>query len=121
MLLSEIKGIGKAKEGCLNKLNIFSKGDLLSHFPKRYEDRRICRSLKDYLMKQDNEQFPVEVKVLGYDFLYARGKRVLKIVISDGFMRASLICFNRDFLKTAMEEEKDYIVFGDFQYKYGEL
>ncbi|MDH4128134.1 MAG: ATP-dependent DNA helicase RecG, partial [Spirochaetota bacterium] len=57
----------------------------------------------------------------GYDFLYARGKRVLKIVISDGFMRASLICFNRDFLKTAMEEEKDYIVFGDFQYKYGEL
>ena len=34
-----IKGIGEKKALALNKLGVFSLFDLISHFPRRYEDR----------------------------------------------------------------------------------
>ncbi len=120
MTLASIKGVGVRKLAYLAKLNIIKISDLLTHFPRTYEDRRECRFLKDYLI-DDNKKHPVEVEVLGYDYIFARNKKILKIIISDGFMRASLICFNRDFLKDILKENDKYIIFGDFQYKYGEL
>ena len=34
-----IKGIGEKKAQALNKLGVFSLYDLISYFPRRYEDR----------------------------------------------------------------------------------
>ncbi len=120
MSLIDLNGVGESRLALLNKLNIYSIGDLLSHFPKKYEDRQRCRPLKD-LLEDNDEQYPVEVKVLGYDYFYANKKKVLKVVVTDGFLRASLICFNRDFMKNVLEEGKEYVLFGDFQYRYGEV
>ncbi len=120
MNLTDLAGVGKMKAGYLSKLNINSIGDLLSHFPRRYEDRRQCRSFLE-LIQNTEQQFPVAVKVLGYDYIIGKGKKTLKIIVSDGANRASLACFNRDYLKDKLEEGKDYIIFGEFQYKYNEI
>ncbi len=120
MDLLKLQGVGKKNLQYLNKLNIFTIADLLTHFPKRYEDRRSCRSFSDIIQNPD-KKFPVQVKILGYDYFFANGKKNLKIIVSDGNIRASLICFNRDFLKSSLEEGKEYIIFGDFEYKYNEL
>ena len=40
--LTDIPGIGPAKAKSLARLGLYRVGDLLGHFPQRYEDRRQC-------------------------------------------------------------------------------
>ena len=40
-----IKGIGEKKAQALNKLGVFSLFDLISFFPRRYDDRSICKPI----------------------------------------------------------------------------
>ena len=42
-----IKGIGEKKALALNKLGVFSLRDLLSFFPRKYEDRSGFRSIAE--------------------------------------------------------------------------
>ena len=42
-----IKGIGEKKAQALNKLGVFSLYDLISYFPRRYEDRSAVRRIAD--------------------------------------------------------------------------
>ncbi|MDH5682572.1 MAG: DEAD/DEAH box helicase, partial [Spirochaetota bacterium] len=118
--LKDLDGVGKTRLEKLSRLGITGLGELLTHFPRSYEDRKVCRSLKEALDNPD-EQYPVEVKVLGYDYIFNAGRKTLKVVVTDGFLRASLVCFNREYLKDALIEDEEYIIFAKFQYKYNEL
>ena len=40
-----LKGIGEKKAQALNKLGVFSLRDLVSFFPRRYEDRSACKPI----------------------------------------------------------------------------
>ena len=42
-----IKGIGEQRAKALKKLNILTLRDLISYFPRAYEDRRSYRSIAD--------------------------------------------------------------------------
>ncbi|MEG3071135.1 MAG: hypothetical protein RQM92_10260 [Candidatus Syntrophopropionicum ammoniitolerans] len=46
--VQSIKTIGPRRAASLQKLGIFTVGDLLSHFPRRYEDRTHLRSAGAY-------------------------------------------------------------------------
>lgn len=40
-----IKGIGEKKAQALNKLGVFSLYDLISYFPRKYEDRSVYKPI----------------------------------------------------------------------------
>ena len=44
--LTELPGIGPAKAKALARLGLTRVGDLLGHFPQRYEDRRQCWTIR---------------------------------------------------------------------------
>ena len=44
-----IKGVGEARAKGLNKLGIFNLGDLITYYPRGYEDRSKVKLLRDVL------------------------------------------------------------------------
>ena len=69
-----LKGVGPQRAALLNKdLNIFTFGDLIQHYPFRYEDRT-----KFYTIAELNEELP---------FVQLKGKVVSKEVIGEGFKK----------------------------------
>lgn len=42
-----IKGVGEARVKILNKLGIFNLGDLITYYPRSYEDRSKAKFLRD--------------------------------------------------------------------------
>ena len=45
-----IKGIGEARAKALNKLGIFTLRDLISYFPRAYEDRTLTRPIRELII-----------------------------------------------------------------------
>jgi len=92
-----VKGVGPRIAGMLNKLNIFTAGDLLRHFPRRYEDRTHFARIASL---QHGETATIRGTVLGADNVSTRGRLVLtKVVVDDGSGSIVLTWFNQKFRK----------------------
>ena len=111
-------GIGPATTKQFARLNIFTVSDLLSTFPRDYEDRTQTVTLNQFM------QFPkvhTICKVTAHDWFGFGRMRTLKIAITDGTADAWLIAFNRPFLEKALPEGSIVAVTGHFEVKYNSL
>lgn len=125
MKISDIKipvetlaGAGPAAVKRLANLNIFTIGDLLQFYPRDYEDRSKRVSLNEY---KTAKKVHTAAKVLSHEYFGFGKMRTLKIVITDGTARASLIAFNRSFLEQSLSVGSIISVTGSFDIKYNEL
>jgi ATP-dependent DNA helicase RecG len=76
-----LKGVGPQRAALFNKdLNIFTFGDLIQHYPFRYEDRT-----KFYSIAELNEELP---------FVQLKGKIISKEIIGDGFKKRLVAQFS---------------------------
>ena len=125
MILSELgaavetlSGVGPAAAKKFASLNIFTVADLLSVFPRDYEDRTKRIPLRDYV------NFPkvhTICKVTAHQWFGYGKMKTLKIAITDGSANAWLVAFNRDFLEKSLPEGSIIAVTGKFETKYNEL
>lgn len=125
MKLSELKtpvstlhGAGVATVKALSNLNIFTIGDLLSFYPKDYEDRSKRIPLSDF---RTARKVHTAAKVLSHEYFGYGKMKTLKIVIQDETAKASLIAFNRSFLEKSLPVGAIISVTGSFEIKYNEL
>lgn len=116
--VSAISGVGPQLSKCFSKLNIFTVGDLLSFYPRDYEDRSVKIFLKEF---KNHSKIHTVAKVLSQEWFGYGRMKTLKIVISDGTARADLICFNRAFLEKVLVPGKIITVTGQFYVKYNTL
>lgn len=107
-----LKGAGPQRAALLNKeLGIFTYGDLIQHYPFRYEDRT-----KFYLIQEITESMPfVQIKgrILKKELIGTGPKKRLVAHFSDGVEALELIWFRG--INWANEKAKigvDYVVFG---------
>lgn len=116
--ITTISGIGPAAAKLFAKLNIFTVADLLSFYPKNYEDRTKRISI-------DNFQFSSKVhtiaQVIAHEWFGYGKMKTLKIIVSDGTASASLIAFNRQFLQNSLPVGSIIAVTGTFSEKYGQI
>ncbi|MGN0729850.1 ATP-dependent DNA helicase RecG [Treponema sp.] len=125
MILSELAaaietlpGTGPAAAKKFAALNIFTVADLLSTFPRGYEDRTKKISLREYA------HFPkvhTICKVADHKWFGYGKMKVLKINITDGETSAWLTAFNRNFLERQLPKGSIIAVTGKFEIKYNEL
>ena len=115
--VTSLPGVGPKAAQLFSKLNIFTAGDLLSFYPKDYEDRRARIPLKDFQKAKVHTACIVQSHEY---FGYGRMK-TLKIIISDETCSASLICFNRNFLEHSLTPGSIISVTGTFTEKYGQI
>lgn len=116
--LTELKGIGKQKSLQLSEAGIETISDLLTWFPRDYEDRSRQTLLSAV---RDGGYAVTRVKVLSHQFVGSGFKKTLKVIVSDAGGRGELLCFGRNFLAEQLTSGQEYFLAGLFQNKTGIL
>ena len=116
--ISTISGIGPSLQSAFSKLNIFNISDLLSTYPRDYEDRTQTIPIKDFAKVSKVHCF---AKVLDHQWFGFGKMKTLKIIIFDGETRGTLVCYNRPFMEKSLPIGSIISVTAPFSYKYGEI
>ena len=94
-----IKGIGEKRAQALNKLGVFSLFDLISFFPRRYEDRSL---IKPIALVQNGEAVCISAVVAEEPRLsrIRRGLDLVRFRAYDDSAEVSITYFNQSYVKT---------------------
>lgn len=112
-----LKGVGPANAAKLSKLNIFTVGQLLEHYPRRYEDRSNIKLIAE-LNDGHFETFRAVVMNINEVKTY-RGLKIVKIAVRDSSGIAHLTWFNQSYIKSKYHPGMDLIIFGKVQRNLG--
>ena len=116
--ISSIHGIGPQQEKFFAKLNIFTVSDLLSFYPKSYDDRTEKISISDF---EKHKKVHAICAVQAHQWFGYGKMKTLKLIINDGTGSASLICFNRNFYEKSLPVGSIICVTGTFEVKFGQI
>lgn len=105
------KGIGEKKALAFNKLGVFSLGDLISFFPRKYEDRSVFRPIAETL---DGECVCVRAMVADTPRLtrIRRGLDIVKLRVVDNGGSMDLSFFNQPYAKDNLQRGESYCFYG---------
>ncbi len=116
--VSSLSGVGPAIAKLLARLDIFTVSDLLSFWPRDWEDQTRHVSLAEW---NSAPKVHTIAQVTAHDWFGFGKMRTLRVRITDGTCPASLICFNRPFLEKSLPVGAVISVTGKFDVRYGEL
>lgn len=105
-----IKGVGPNRTSLLAKLNIFTMGDLLEYYPRRYEDRSQLKRIHDLLDGQV-ASFCATV-VNSTESKPRRGLTITKVSVKDASGVAQLVWFNQPHQKKKYQPGMELLVSG---------
>ena len=106
-----IKGVGEQKARALEKLGIRTLQDLISYFPRAYDDRRGIVKIKDL---QDGESACVEAMVAATPTLsrIRKGLELVKLRAVDESGTLDITFFNQAYRKTSLIPGETYTFYG---------
>ncbi|MFN7018915.1 MAG: ATP-dependent DNA helicase RecG [Fimbriimonadales bacterium] len=100
-----LKGVGPKLAQVLNKLDIYTLGDLLFHLPRRYEDRRHFRKLAH---ARPGEAVTIAGKLVTVDNVKVRNNMTLtKAYLDDGSGVIELVWYNQPYMKDTLTKLRD--------------
>lgn len=103
-----VKGVGPKLAQVLNKLNIYTLGDLLYHLPRRYEDRRQFRKIAH---ARAGEAVTVAGKLVTVDNLQVRkGMTLTKAYLDDGSGVLELVWYNQPYMKDTLNKLRNSVI-----------
>lgn len=115
--LTSIKGVGPGRERQLHKLGITSVNNLLTYFPRSYEDRRKIYTVRDLLANMTGGVVGIVVSV--------QEKRprprlsILEITITDNSGSLKIVLFNQGYKKNFYKVGQRLYVYGKVDVQYG--
>ena len=109
-----LKGIGEKKAQAFHKLGVFTLYDLLSFFPRRYEDRSV---FKPIALAEDGETVCVRGLVADTPRLsrIRRGLDLVKFRIVDESGMADVTYFNQSYRKDGIHKGESYVFYGKME------
>ncbi len=113
-----IKGIGEKKALALNRLGVFSLRDLVSFFPRKYEDRS---TIKPIALTLDGESVCIEAMAADTPRLtrIRRGLDIVKLRAVDDSGAVDITFFNQPYAKDNIQRGESYVFFGRIEFKAG--
>ena len=106
-----LKGVGEKRAKSLEKLGIRTVRDMISYFPRTYEDRRVINTISSAPLDT-----PVCVKAMVASAPTAafvrRGMELLKFRAVDDTGSLDITYFNQNFLKNVFRPGETYIFYG---------
>ncbi len=111
-----IKGIGEKKAQALNKLGVFTLYDLVSYFPRRYEDRS---QYKPIALVQNGETVCIQALVADTPRLtrIRRGLDLVKFKAVDDSGIVDITYFNQPYVKDNLRRGDSYVFYGKMEVK----
>jgi len=111
-----LDGAGSSAVSSLARLGITNIAALLCHYPRDWGDRSTV-PLKDW----KTSQVCTEVQIVAKDWFGYGRMKTLKLYVEDETARVCLRCFNRPFLEKQFPVGTRARLFGNFEYKFGEI
>ncbi len=109
-----IKGIGEKKALALNKLGVFTLYDLISYFPKKYDDRT-----KIYQIAQTFADEAVCILATVADtprlVRVRRGMELVKFRAVDNTGSVDITYFNQNYVKDTIQKGETYVFYGKIE------
>lgn len=118
--ISALNGVGPAIEKGLHKLKLFTIKDLLTFYPRKWEDFSQITQLKDIKPGRVAVHCKVE-RVNVRKSLRNKRLTITEAILSDGTGTIKAVWFNQPFLKNTLLENTRYLFAGNFEFKNGYL
>ena len=115
-----LKGVGEERARLFNRLGIFDVEDVITYFPRDYEDRS---TLKTISLLEDGEACSFKGIVISniVEFKTRRNLKILKAHISDGTGILTAVWFNQSYIKKTLKTNKEYVFYGKINRRPGLL
>ncbi|MDF2461565.1 MAG: hypothetical protein K0S68_968 [Candidatus Saccharibacteria bacterium] len=117
--VGSLTGVGKTMAEKLARLGINTAGDLIHHYPRRYED--FSKILPIRLMRPGNVTFKGEVERVAARYARARKLHLTEAIISDGTGTVKAIWFNQQWLSKTIPTGTPVLVSGELKFKNNDL
>lgn len=115
-----VKGVGPNNAVLLQKLGINTLEDLITFFPRNYEDRSKPKKINELV---DGEEALIDVICVSKmnETKFARNKVMLKMLVRDDTGDCVLTWFNQTYLKNKFKVGERYQFYGKVSIKYGRI
>jgi len=115
-----VKGVGESRLTLFKKLEINTILELLTHYPKDYEDRSKIKNIADL---QDGEQCSFEGTIVSNvnEARPRKGMTISKVSIQDSTGKIAAIWFNQQYIKNSFSIGTNYIFYGKVERKLNKL
>ena len=113
-----IKGVGPARAKLLNSLGIFTLGDLITYFPRNYEDRGKPKNIVEV---EDGEEVLIEAICVSkiMEKRIRKNMVIYKLSVRDETGLCHITWFNQKYLKNRFKLGETYKFFGKVQKRIG--
>lgn len=115
-----IKGVGPNRIKQLNSLGIYTLEDVISYYPRGYENRRIKKDIAELV---DGEDALIEAKCVSKmtEIRIRKNMTIYKLVVRDETATCTLTWFNVPFLKKRFIVGDTYKFFGKVKRKLNQI
>jgi ATP-dependent DNA helicase RecG len=117
--VGSLAGVGKAMADKLARLGINTAGDLIRHYPRRYDD--FSKIIPIRLMRPGNVTFKGEIERVASRYARARKLHLTEAIISDGTGTVKAIWFNQQWLAKTIPTGTPVLVSGELKFKNSDL
>ena len=112
-----VKGVGPNRVKLLNKLNIFTVEDLITYYPRDYEDRSKPKRIIDTVNGEEALIEGIVVSKIKEIRTYKRGMTIYKLLIKDDSEACEITWYNQPYLKNIFAIGKKYKFYGKINKK----
>lgn len=101
--------VGESRAKVLKKMGIETIGDLITYYPRDYEDRRVVVPISSVI---GEEKVSIKGTLLNFSRKKVSGYSIVSAVISDGFGQLLLKWFNQEYILQKLVKGRTYMVHG---------
>lgn len=115
-----IKGVGPSRVKLLNKLGIYNLEDLITYFPRNYEDRSKPKMIAEVIHGEEAliSAYPVgrmnEIRI-------RPNLTLCKLMVKDETGTAQITWYNQSYLKNTFKQNQRYKFYGKIKNNYGKV
>lgn len=115
-----VKGVGPNRAKLLNKLGIFTLKDLITYFPRQYEDRSKPKKIAELL---DGETATIKAICVSRmtEARIRKNFTLYKILVRDDSGTCQITWFNQSYLKGKLKLGCTYTFYGKVSNKFGKI
>ena len=113
-----IKGVGPNRVKLLNRIGIYTLNDLITYFPREYEDRSRTKNIAELI---DGEEALISAFPVGrmIELRIRRNLTLCKLYVRDETGGCELIWYNQGYLKNVFKQNVRYNFYGKIKKKNG--
>ena len=115
-----VKSVGPAKVALLNNLGIYTLEDLLTYFPREYEDRTKTKKIADLV---EGDEVTIEARAVSEVSInrIRKNMTILKLVVEDDTGRCTITWFNQTYVREHIKRGETYRFFGKVTKEFNHL